>query len=249
VADLEICGWLLIDRIIIGFAFVPVNDISPNASRIISDAKELYKKKMETSQPWLKDQYATHLNRLERGGPGCEFISFPGLMSQPNPPQPGKRYFTLVVGMNHQWSRGTIHSTSNDPSQEPEFDPHDFEEDIDMQMMIESLRFVRKLANTAPLKDILVSEINPGVDVTSDRELREWVHKYYNTTFHTAGSCSMLPRERGGVVDTNLKVYGSENIRVVDLSVLPILIAAHTQSTVYAIAEHGAEAILKDQRA
>ena len=64
----------------------------------------------------------------------------------------------------------------------------------------------------------------------------------------TAGACSMLPKERGGVVDTNLKVldihisytsqltfkfsmqvYGTENIRVADLSVLPILVAAHTQ--------------------
>ena len=39
----------------------------------------------------------------------------------------------------------------------------------------------------------------------------------------------MLPREHNGVVDPRLLVYGTENIRVVDLSVIPLQIAAHTQ--------------------
>ncbi len=40
----------------------------------------------------------------------------------------------------------------------------------------------------------------------------------------------MLPKERGGVVDSNLRVYGMKNIRVADLSIIPLHIAAHTQS-------------------
>lgn len=39
----------------------------------------------------------------------------------------------------------------------------------------------------------------------------------------------MLPRELGGVVDPQLKVYGTANIRVMDLSVLPLQIAVHPQ--------------------
>lgn len=42
----------------------------------------------------------------------------------------------------------------------------------------------------------------------------------------------MLPRELDGVVDPNLRVYGTKNIRVVDLSVVPLHIAAHTQGEV-----------------
>ena len=41
----------------------------------------------------------------------------------------------------------------------------------------------------------------------------------------------MLPREKGGVVDPQLRVYGTANLRVVDLSVVPLLFAAHTQCT------------------
>ena len=39
----------------------------------------------------------------------------------------------------------------------------------------------------------------------------------------------MLPQDKGGVVDPTLKVYGTTNIRVVDLSIIPVHIAAHTQ--------------------
>ncbi len=40
----------------------------------------------------------------------------------------------------------------------------------------------------------------------------------------------MLPREKNGVVDPNLRVYGTRNIRVVDCSVVPLQVASHTQS-------------------
>lgn len=43
----------------------------------------------------------------------------------------------------------------------------------------------------------------------------------------------MLPRDKGGVVDPDLKVYGTTNLRVVDLSIMPIQIAAHTQGLPY----------------
>lgn len=42
----------------------------------------------------------------------------------------------------------------------------------------------------------------------------------------------MLARELDGVVDPKLRVYGTKNIRVVDLSVVPLHIAAHTQGKV-----------------
>jgi choline dehydrogenase-like flavoprotein len=39
----------------------------------------------------------------------------------------------------------------------------------------------------------------------------------------------MLPLDKNGVVDTNLKVYGTANVRVADLSIVPLHIAGHTQ--------------------
>ena len=54
----------------------------------------------------------------------------------------------------------------------------------------------------------------------------------------TTAKCMKLTRALfSGVVDRSLKVYGTKNLRVVDASIFPMQIAAHTQATVYAIAE------------
>ena len=53
----------------------------------------------------------------------------------------------------------------------------------------------------------------------------------------------MLPRSLGGVVDSNLTVYGTSNLRVVDTSIFPLIPGAHLQSVVYAVAEKAADLI------
>lgn len=56
----------------------------------------------------------------------------------------------------------------------------------------------------------------------------------------------MLPREKGGVVSSDLKVYGAKNVRVVDASILPFQLCGHLTSTLYAVAEKAADLIKKD---
>lgn len=53
----------------------------------------------------------------------------------------------------------------------------------------------------------------------------------------------MLPKEAGGVVDSELFVYGTSNVRTVDTGTLPFLVSGHPSSTVYAVAERAADII------
>lgn len=73
--------------------------------------------------------------------------------------------------------------------------------------------------------------------VQSDDQWRTFVKTNASTMFHPAGTSAMQSREIGGVVDCNLKVYGTTNLRIVDASIMPLIPATHLSSTVYAIAE------------
>lgn len=65
------------------------------------------------------------------------------------------------------------------------------------------------------------------------------------SNFHPVGSCAMLPRDKGGVVDEKLKVHGVKGLRVCDASIFPMAPRGNPISSVYAVAERGAD-IIKD---
>lgn len=236
---------------IVGFAFAPLSTLSPSTAEHVYSAMKS-KVERETARydkPGMKEMIDIQLGRLDKGAPCCEIVTYPGCLGFPAPPKPGKKYISILVATNHNFSRGTIHCTSPDPKEDPAFDPHYFEEEIDLQTLVDTVKFVRtKLSKTAPFCDMIVEELNPGPEVQTDEDIGDWLKKFMMTTFHTVGSCSMLPKDKGGVVGPDLKVYGTENIRVVDLSVVPLHIAAHTQATAYAIAEQAAD-ILKQSYA
>ncbi len=52
----------------------------------------------------------------------------------------------------------------------------------------------------------------------SSNELMSLTERLYSTQYHPASTASMLPLEKGGVVDTRLKVYHTEGLRVIDSS-------------------------------
>lgn len=54
----------------------------------------------------------------------------------------------------------------------------------------------------------------------------------------------MLPIELGGVVDDQVKVHGTRNVRVVDASIIPMQLSGHTMAPVYGVAEKAAEIIM-----
>ncbi|PFH47421.1 GMC oxidoreductase [Amanita thiersii Skay4041] len=221
------------------FAFLPVKDFVQ--SNLVLEASEAFKindpikaKALSVQKAWVKDSQIPHLEISP-----CAFH----LPVQGKAPEPGKRYFSLFVAILHPFSRGTVHIDSANPLKPPSINLNVFDNDVDLNMMVEAIRFGRKVAQQAPFASIIRKEVLPGPEVTSDVEIKEWIKSTVQTVFHPIGTASLLPFEDGGVVDPNLRVYGTENLRVVDASILPIQISAHPQGTIYAIAEKGADII------
>ncbi|KAF6817829.1 choline dehydrogenase [Colletotrichum sojae] len=151
---------------------------------------------------------------------------------------------TIANILMHPLSRGTVSIASSDPFAPPEVDPRYLSHPYDGKVLVESLRFNRKLIASGPVQALGATETLPGAAVESDADVLEFVKGVASTEIHYSGTCAMLPRKLGGVVDSKLKVYGVEGLRVVDASIMPLLPSAHTQATVYAIAEKAADIIL-----
>lgn len=130
-------------------------------------------------------------------------------------PEPGKSYFSVSLILCHPFSRGSVHIASADPTANPAIDLGVFESPVDLQILVEGIKFARRLIGTDAMVSINTQEIAPGSNVLSDDEIKEYVKNTVATTFHPIGTCSLLPRDENGVVDDDYKVYGTANLRVV----------------------------------
>jgi choline dehydrogenase len=156
-------------------------------------------------------------------------------------------YFSLLGVLEHPLSRGSVHIQSNDTSVYPVFDPNYLSNPLDLQLLsLIALHLQNVVAKTAPLSDLLQGNgtlFQPGYHELNESNVEAWVKENLQSEFHPAGTCSMVPREKGGVVDHKFIVHGAQNVRVVDASVFPLLPRANIQTLVYAIAERAADFI------
>jgi len=148
----------------------------------------------------------------------------------------------IQVALQHPWSRGSIFITNNDPFTQPAIDPDYFGVGYDIDIMSYGAAFARRLARAEPLNSVMTTESVPGAGTTGDA-LNTFTKTTAGTEYHPLGTCSMLPRNMGGVVDTNLLVYGTSNLRVIDASIMPLQVSAHLMASTYGIAEKGADLI------
>ncbi|PWN49433.1 alcohol oxidase [Violaceomyces palustris] len=153
----------------------------------------------------------------------------------------------VQAALQHPLSRGSILIGSSNPFDSPRIDPGYLSNPTDMEILRAGFKLARQVGNAAPLSNHVSTETSPGSSVSTDAEWDTWIRNTVGTEYHPSCSCSMLPRELGGVVDKNLKVYGTKNLRVIDSSVPPISLSAHLMAATWGIAEIGAEMILAEK--
>jgi choline dehydrogenase len=113
--------------------------------------------------------------------------------------------------------------------------------------MIEGVKMLRDIINQPAFKHLWNTEMVPGLNYKSDKEILNAIQNMGSTVFHPVGTCRM-GSDANAVLDTQLKVNGVKNLRVIDASVMPKITSANTNAPTYIIGEKGADMILNGNR-
>lgn len=143
-------------------------------------------------------------------------------------------------------ARGTLTLASKNIEDDPIVDPRYLGSEVDKAVLREGLRAALRSMETGKAKEFVVGETPPAgfaglTSICSDDELDTRIKHIGASFYQNAGTAAM-----GKVVDTDLKVKGTKNLRVCDASILTGPIASHYQAAIYAIAEAGADIIKAD---
>ena len=140
-------------------------------------------------------------------------------------------YISLGAALQHSLSTGSIHITSSNPTVAPAFDPKYLSGKTDLLLLSKAAQYTRQLAATPALAQYIEAEVEPGLAVQTEAQWQQWVKGVVRTEYHPVGTTAMGARAKGGVVNpANLLVWGTKNVRVVDLSILPQHVSTHPQS-------------------
>ncbi|KAF7791621.1 hypothetical protein EIP86_002639 [Pleurotus ostreatoroseus] len=177
--------------------------------------------------------------------PQVELVLLPGLMDPSITPNASRHHITIAANYMRPFSRGNTHLSSADPLALPRIDPNYLAiTDFEVGVLREAIRFVvERLTETSPLVSLIGAALNP-LPGMSDEQLNTYVKEGMFSSWHPCGTTSMLPLNQGGVVDPNLKVYGTQNVYVADAGIIPLELGTHTMATVYGNALKAAEMLL-----
>ena len=156
--------------------------------------------------------------------------------------------FTVAAWQQRPESLGWVKIKSDDPFVAPEIQPNYLDAEEDKKVVVAGLKLSRRLMHSKALSKYFDYEVYPGLDYQSDDELLQIARERGTTTYHQMGTCRMGPKsDPTAVVDNNLKVYGIQNLRVIDASIMPTMLSANLHSGATLIGEKGSSLVLGEE--
>ncbi|GBG36998.1 choline dehydrogenase [Mycobacterium montefiorense] len=148
-------------------------------------------------------------------------------------------------GPTHPQSRGRVQLISPDPDCAVKVVHNALSDSDDLRLIVRCVEQLREIGNSAPLRPHTKREVMPG-DLAGD-DLLTYLRDGALSYWHYVGSAKM-GRDAFSVVDGTLKVYGVENLRVADASVMPRITASNTMAPCVVIGERAAQEIKSEHR-
>ncbi|MDX2469061.1 MAG: GMC family oxidoreductase N-terminal domain-containing protein [SAR324 cluster bacterium] len=154
--------------------------------------------------------------------------------------------FTITGGGMRLQSRGTVELADGSDyiNAPPKINLNRFAVESDMAECVAAFKFVRSLAYSPAFGRIRGPESASSRGAQSPSEIEAWLKENSMSYSHPSCTCAMGPVGSGAVVDPTLKVIGTENLRVMDASVMPEITSGHTQAPSFMIGHKGASMIL-----
>jgi choline dehydrogenase len=138
-------------------------------------------------------------------------------------------------------STGSVAIRSNDPSAKPAIRHNFYGEPADVERVMTGLRKVYEIARQGALAPYC-RELWLGAASDADADLRAHMSKSSQVLYHPAGTCAMGSGPEA-VVDHELRVHGTEGLRVVDCSIMPKVVRGNTNAPTIMIAERASDVI------
>jgi len=158
---------------------------------------------------------------------------------------PPEASWSMFVGIVRPHSRGHLRITGPNPSDPIVIVANTFSEPADMIAMIRAIGLCREIGNSAGMSPFVKREVMPG-NLTGGA-LESFVRDATSTFWHYACTAK-IGRDEMSVVDSRLKVYGIDNLRVADASIMPRVTTGNTMATCVVIGERAAELICQTYR-
>jgi choline dehydrogenase len=140
-------------------------------------------------------------------------------------------------------SRGSVRPVGPTLKDGLRIDPGYLTNPIDMKTYTAAVEIVRELASTAALAPYCQKELCPG-----PLNVEDYLRTHAQTIWHPVGTCAMGATPDQSVVDPTFKVFGVDNLSVVDASVLPSLPSGNPQASIFAMASIAADIVQSTSR-
>ncbi|MFZ4535628.1 GMC family oxidoreductase [Propionivibrio sp.] len=155
--------------------------------------------------------------------------------------------YTLHVCNLRPRSRGEIRLPDSDPFAPPAIRANYLSHPEDMEHMVRGFKLARRILAAKAFTAYRGAEIVPGREVQSDEEIRDFIRNKAETIYHPVGTCKM-GNDPLAVVDAQLRVHGLSGLRVVDASIMPLLVGGNTNAPTIMIAEKASDMIKASRR-
>ncbi|WP_394126627.1 choline dehydrogenase [Vibrio hepatarius] len=153
--------------------------------------------------------------------------------------------FQVHVGPNKPESRGSIEISSSNPNDKPRIEFNYISTEQDRQDWRDCIRLTREILMQPAMDSFRGEEIQPGVDVTSDEAIDQWVKENVESAYHPSCSCKMgADDDPMAVLDEACRVRGVAGLRVVDSSIFPTIPNGNLNAPTIMVAERAADMIL-----